>query len=52
MSENLILVKVRRVGKTAEQVLHAPSNVSGYYSMHYDEQSGEIHYYPIKEVRK
>lgn len=52
MQEIEQLVKVRRIGANAEQVLHAPSSASGYYSMHYDEKSGEIHYYPVKEVRK
>jgi hypothetical protein len=51
MQEIKKLVKVRRIGKNAEQVLHAPSQVSGYYSMHYDEKSGEIHYYPVREER-
>jgi hypothetical protein len=42
------IVKVRRVGKNAEQVLHAPSVVSGYFSMEYDEVTGALHYYPVK----
>ena len=46
--QNPKLVKVRRIGKNAEQVLHAPSTVSGYYSMVYDEERREIHYYPVK----
>lgn len=43
------LVKVRRIGRNAEQVLHAPAEASGYYSMRYDEKTGEIRYVPVKE---
>ena len=50
--QELKLVKVRRVGGNAEQILHCPSTISGYYSMHHDEQTGELHYYPVKEMRK
>jgi hypothetical protein len=49
--QEMKLVKVRRIGGNAEQILHCPSVISGYYSMHYDEKTGEIHYYPVKEAR-
>ena len=48
MSEIRQIVKVRRVGKNAEQVLHAPSVISGYYSMIYDKETGIIRYEPVK----
>ncbi|MCK9591445.1 MAG: hypothetical protein M0Q91_05480 [Methanoregula sp.] len=48
MSEQRQIVKVRRVGKNAEQVLHAPSVISGHYWMSYDEKTGVIRYEPVK----
>jgi hypothetical protein len=51
MQENRQIFKVRRIGKNAEQVLHAPSTVSGYYSLNYDEKTGVICYYPVKVAR-
>jgi hypothetical protein len=46
--QEIKVFRVRRIGKNAEPVLHAPSVVSGYYSMVYDEKTREIHYYPVK----
>ncbi|MCK9591364.1 MAG: hypothetical protein M0Q91_05075 [Methanoregula sp.] len=48
MPNEVQIVKVRRIGKNAEQVLHAPSVISGYYAMYYDECTGIIRYEPVK----
>jgi hypothetical protein len=48
MPETRQLFKVRRIGRNAEAVLHAPIKATGYYSMEYDEKTGAIHYYPVK----
>lgn len=47
MPETRQLYKVRRIGKNAEAVIHAPILATGYYSMEYDETTGAIHYYPM-----
>jgi hypothetical protein len=46
--ENLGLFRVHRLGKTAEQVIHAPSTVSGLFLMIYDKKTGIIRYEPVK----
>lgn len=48
MQNKVQIVKVRRIGKNAEQVFHAPSVISGYYAMHYDEVTGIVRYEPVK----
>lgn len=48
MPDLVKVVKVRRVGKNAEQVLHAPSTITGWYEMNFNEETGEIRYRPVK----
>jgi hypothetical protein len=48
MPEIRQLFKIRRIGKNAEQVLHAPSLAAGYYEMEYDEKTGVIRYFPVR----